>query len=248
MSRLPALSVQTYTVRDDLGPRAGETLRRLRDLGFAHVEPFDIVSDPEGLARDLDAVGLRAPTAHADILMLDRVEVVAAARRLGVETVIVPWVEPDRFRSYESIRELAREINDAARFAAHHGVSVGYHNHDFEFASRVRGVPAWEILVDELDDEVVVELDTYWASTGGADVFELIPRRATRVRYLHVNDEPPEDGDPPPLGVPLAGRMAEVVSVAASHVDLIVLEIVVAGDVFPRLERNARFFQGVLAS
>jgi len=248
VTQLPALSVQTYTVRDDLGPRAGETLARLRALGFANVEPFNIVSDPEGLARDLEAVGLRARTAHANIVMLDREEVVAAARRLGVEAVIVPWAEPDRFRSHESIRELAGEINDAARFAAHHGVAVGYHNHEFEFATHVRGTPAWEILVDELDDDVVIELDTYWASVGGADVFELIPRRSTRVRYLHVNDEPPEDGDPPTLGEPIAGRMSEVVAVAAPHADLIVVEIVVDGDVFPRLERNARFFQRMLAS
>jgi sugar phosphate isomerase/epimerase len=245
---VPALSVQTYSVRDDLGPRARETLRRLRALGFVNVEPFDIVSDAEGLARDLEAAGLRARTAHADIVTLDREAVVAAARRLGVETVIVPWADPDRFRSHAGIRELAGEINEVARFAAHHGVSVGYHNHDFEFASRVRGTPAWEILVDELDDEIVMELDTYWASVGGADVFELIPRRGSRLGYLHVNDEPPEPGDPPTLGVPVVGRMPEVVALAVPHVELIVVEIVVDGDVFPRLKRNTRSFQRMLAS
>jgi hypothetical protein len=35
---------------------------------------------------------------------------------------------------------------------------------------------------------------------GGADVFELIPALAGRLRYVHVTSEPPDDADPPPLG------------------------------------------------
>lgn len=248
MVTTPALSVQTYSLRNDLGDRTPATLARLRQLGFRNVEPFDILSDTEALARQLRAAGLSAPTAHAKIIRLDREEVVAAARRLGVETVIVPWAEPERFASREAIAELADDINAAARFAAHHGVAVGYHNHEFEFETRVDGVSAWEILVDSLDDDVVVELDTYWASVGGADVFELIPRRSSRIRYLHVNNEPPEADDPPTLGVPIVGRMKEVIAIAAPHVELIVLEIVVDDDVFPYLESNTRFFQEALSA
>ena len=40
------------------------------------------------------------------------------------------------------------------------------------------GVPAYQILLDALDDSVFLEVDTYWAATGGADVFELLPRLA----------------------------------------------------------------------
>jgi len=242
----PALSVQTYSVRDDLGARTAETFGRLRALGFQNVEPHDILTDTAGLARELETAGLRAPTAHASVLRHGASAVVDAARRLGIGTVFVPWADPKVFRSREGIRALAEEINAAARLAGDHGVSLGYHNHEFEFQTQIDGVAAWEILVDEFDDDVVVELDTYWASVGGADVFELIPRRSTRIRALHVNDEPPEPDDPPTLGVPVVGRLDEVVAVASGHVELIVVEIVVDGDVFPALERNAGFFQEVL--
>jgi sugar phosphate isomerase/epimerase len=107
----------------------------------------------------------------------------------------------------------------------------------------VDGVPAYQILLDALDDSVFLEVDTYWAATGGADVFELLPRLAGRVRFLHVKNEPPDDDDPPILGVDITGRMDEVVAVGASIAAMPVVEVVVhEGDIFPVLKRNAEFF------
>jgi sugar phosphate isomerase/epimerase len=141
---------------------------------------------------------------------------------------------------------VAAAINDAARRTADRGLRVGYHNHDFEFSQHVDGIPAYEILADALDGSVVLEVDTFWASMGGADVFELIPRLGSRVRFLHGTNEPPDDDDPPPLGPATTGRMAEVARLGTPFVEMPVVEVVVhAGDVFPVLERNAAFFLGL---
>jgi sugar phosphate isomerase/epimerase len=230
------LAVQLYSVRDDIGPDAlPATLRRLAALGFTHVEPYDILSDTEGLAAALESSGLRAVTAHAKITELDTDAVLAAATRLGVETVIVPWVRPASIATREGIEALAAAINESAVFAAGRGIRVGYHNHDFEFAQKVDGVAAYEVLVDLLDPAVVLELDTYWAAVGGADVTELIPRLGDRVRFLHVkhDDENPFD-------------IADVLPLARS-LELAVVEVVVhEGDVFPLVEENAAYFLGLV--
>ncbi|WP_223694281.1 sugar phosphate isomerase/epimerase family protein [Leifsonia poae] len=226
------LGVQLYSVRDEIGPDAlRASLTRLAALGFTHAEPYDILSDTEGLAAALAASGLRATTAHSKITELDRDAVVTAATRLGIETIIVPWVRPDSIADRAGVTALAAAINEAAAFAAGYGIRVGYHNHDFEFAQKVDGVPAYELLVSLLDPAVVLELDTYWAAVGGADVTELIPRLGDRVRMLHVK----HDGQNP-------FDIADVLPLATS-LELPVVEVVVhEGDVWPLLEENAAYF------
>jgi sugar phosphate isomerase/epimerase len=240
------LGVQLYSVRDDIGPAdLAATLRRLAAMGFTHVEPYRILDDPAGLAAALRASGLAATAAHANVITADQDAYLAAAAQLGLDTLIVPWTEPDSIADRAGVEALAAAINAAAARAADRGIRVGYHNHDFEFRQQVDGVPAYQILTDALDERVVLELDTFWASMGGADVFELIPALAGRLRFVHVTNEPPDADDPPPLGPPVAGRMSEVVALARPLVEMVVLEVVVHdGDVFPVLARNAEFFLG----
>jgi sugar phosphate isomerase/epimerase len=238
------LGVQLYSVRDDIGPGdlAG-TLGRLAAMGFTHVEPYRILENTGELAAALRETGLTATAAHANVVTDDRDAYLAAARRLGLTTLIVPWTEPAGLRDREGITAFAGAVNDAARRAADQGIAVGSHNHEFEFGQRVAGVPAYEILVDALDEPVLLEVDTHWASVGGADVFELLPRLGRRVGFLHVTNEPPDDDDPPVMGVDIAGRMDEVVAAGRALGAMTVLEVVVHdGDVFPVLERNAAFF------
>lgn len=238
------LSVQLYSVRDDLAPAALEvTLTRLRDMGFTHVEPYDILGYTDALADAIATTGLRTDTAHSNVVALDIDEIIAAAKRLGITTIIVPWVAPESIAERSGVEILAARINDASRYAEPHGIRIGYHNHDFEFSQHIDGTSAYELMVELLDPDVILELDTYWASVGGADVFELLPRLRDRVRFLHVKNEPPDAGDPPLLGVDITGRMAEILDLSSDFVERPVVEIVVDdGDVFPVLARNAAFF------
>jgi sugar phosphate isomerase/epimerase len=243
----PRVGVQLYSTKDHLGPELRPTLRRLAGLGYTDVEPYDVLGQTDDLVAGLAETGLVARTAHVKITELDRDAVLAAVRRIGVDTVIVPWVDPARFGSGVAVREVAAEINDAAAFFAHRGIRTGYHNHDFEFSSVVDGRHAWEVLVEALDPDIVLQLDTYWASVGGADVFALIPAHRDRIRMLHVKNEPP-DADDPPARIDITGRMGEVVGLALPELELAVVEVVVEGDVFEVLDRDRRFFAGVLGT
>jgi sugar phosphate isomerase/epimerase len=238
------LGIQLYSVRDDIGPaQLDDTFARLVALGFTHVEPYDILSHTDVLAAALHRSGLLATTAHANIVALDETAVLNTAARLGVETVIVPWVEPESIADRAGVEKLAAAINGCAERAAGRGIRIGYHNHDFEFAQRIDGAPAYELLVELLDPAVVLELDVYWAGVGGADVFELLPRLGDRVRYLHVVHDREPGNDRPVLGVDATGRMDEVLALAAGTVQMPVIEVVAHhSDVFPLVERNAAYF------
>ena len=238
------LGVQLYSVRDDIGPGQVEaTLGRLAGMGFTHVEPYRILDDTERLGTAMREAGLAAVAAHANVTTAERDAYFAAARQLGLSTLIVPWAEPQRLADRDGIETLAAAVSDAATRAADHGLTIGYHNHDFEFSQHVSGVPAYQILADALDDRVVLEIDTHWASVGGADVFELLPQLGSRVHFLHVTNEPPDDDDPPVRGVDITGRMDEVVALGRKIGAMTVLEVVVHdGGSFEALARNAAFF------
>ncbi|TKA12148.1 sugar phosphate isomerase/epimerase family protein [Actinacidiphila oryziradicis] len=243
------LGIQLYSVRDDIAPaQLDGTLTRLAAMGFTHAEPYDILSDPPGLAEALRRSGLRAATAHAAVQLLDETAILDSAETLGIGTVIVPWVDPKSINDRAGVEALAAAVNGVAERAARRGIRIGYHNHDFEFAQRVDGVPVYELLVELFDPAVVLELDVYWASVGGADVFELLPRLGDRVRFLHVVQEREPGNDRPVLGVEITGRVDEILALGAGHVEMPVVEVVAHhSDVFPLVERNAAFFKQVAA-
>jgi sugar phosphate isomerase/epimerase len=234
------LGVQLFSVREHLGDELAETLSKIAAIGYTHIEPYDILSDPDALARSLAESGLRAAATHASVQGPRRDDILASAKRLGIGTVIVPWVEPSTFDDPQQVDKLADDINEAAEIAAGHGIRVGYHNHDFEFASG-----RYRAFTERLSPEIVLELDCFWSSVGGADPLAQVPALGERLRYLHVAAGPPEPGKPPLRGGPI--RLPEIIAATRNTVELVVVEVVTERDVWEVLRENYDYFQGVLA-
>lgn len=188
MPNPPEISVQLYTVRNALADDFDGTLARIAAFGYTQVEPFQLTTFMDDLRDGLRTHGLSAPTTHVGLLSGDQEAIFAAAKELGVQTVIDPHVEESRWQSVADIKQIAAELNSAAEKAAAHGLRVGYHNHQFELTSVIDGKHGLEILADNLAPEVVLEVDTYWAYAGGADVPALLRRLGDRVFALHVKD------------------------------------------------------------
>jgi sugar phosphate isomerase/epimerase len=181
------LSVQLYTVRNALAEDFDGTLERIAGYGYTQVEPFQFVNFLDGL-RNLGKHGLSAPTTHVGLLSGDQEEIFAKASELGIGTVIEPAVRDQHWQSEEAIKATAGQLNAAAEKAAGHGLRVGYHNHWWELQAMIDGRHGLEVLADHLAPEVVLEVDTYWAYAGGADVPALLRRLGDRVVALHVKD------------------------------------------------------------
>jgi putative nucleotidyltransferase with HDIG domain len=237
-----ALSVQLYAVRAALAEDADATLGRLAALGFRRVEPFDLAVYRRELAAGLRRHGLTAPTAHVGLLgQADLDTILDAAVELGVGTVIQPWTEPARWQTAAGVREVAAELDAVANRAARRGVRVGYHNHHFELASIIDGRHALELFAELVAPEVVLEVDTYWAHAGGADVPVLLRRLGARVHALHVKDG---DGGLDPSTQVAVGSgtlpIAEIVAAAPAAIRVIELDDT-AGDMFDAIRASRAF-------
>ena len=204
----PELSVQLYTLREQLAEDLPGTLDRLAALGLTRVEPFRLTDHASALGPALAASGLTAPTAHQHVvgtgISIDTAnEIFATAAALGIGTVFDPRVDRERFESADAVAAVADDLNAAAAVAAKHGVRVGYHNHAQELEIVHDGTTALELLAGHLDDAVVLEVDTYWAAVGGQDPVALLKRLGERVTAVHVKDGP---ATPDPLDQVAVGQ------------------------------------------
>ncbi|MEF9981167.1 MAG: sugar phosphate isomerase/epimerase [Glutamicibacter sp.] len=184
------LSIQLYTLREHIAENLAATLERVAGIGYTQVEPYNFVARADEYALALAENELSAPTAHAPLLSSDYDEVFAAAGKLGISTVIDPFIPAEQWQDAESIGAIAQKLNAASRRGAEYGIRVGYHNHDWEISSKINSKTALEYLASRLDPEVVLEVDTYWVAVGGADVLQLLEALAPRVVALHIKDGP----------------------------------------------------------
>ena len=239
------LSVQLYSVRDAFAGDPDGTLAQLAGIGFTQVEPFGLVEHADVLRTALPAHELTAPTAHAKLVGVDQDEVFAAAVACGVGTVIDPFVPDEQWRTEADVAATATALNAAAKRAADLGLAVGYHNHWWELRNKIGDRTAFEVFAEQLDPELVLEVDTYWAAAGGADVPALLTALGTRVTALHV-----KDGD---LATDASGQVpagqgrvpvAEVLAAAPDALRVIEFDAY-AGDIFDGLAASHSFVTGL---
>ncbi len=236
------LAVQLYTVRREMATDLPGTLERLVGMGFDAVEGFGLVGHADDFAAALPASGLAMPSAHASLVGADLPAVLAAARRLGVGTVIDPWIDPARWTTRADVEAVAADLNAIAMRAAGSGVTVGYHNHWFELENRIDGASALEVFAAALDPSVVLEVDTYWAEIGGEPAPELLRRLGDRVRFIHVKDGPRVKDTSTQTAVGSGGLpIAEILAAAPQALRVVELDEYAGGDIFDALAQSRRF-------
>ena len=183
-------SLQLYTVRNAIQEDLSATIKKVAQLGFTQVEPYNFVATANELGAALRENGLTAPSGHAPLLSQDQDEIFAAAKELGITTVIDPFIPADRWQSAEDVQATAAQLNEAAKKGAEYGVRVGYHNHQWELESIIEGRTALEYFADLLDPELVLEVDTYWVAVGGQDPVDILTKLGDRVKFIHIKDGP----------------------------------------------------------
>lgn len=182
-------SVQLYTVRDAIAADLSGAVARVAEIGFTNVEPYAFVEQADAYARALAASGLKAPSGHAAVIdAADAAPIFDAANTLGIETVIDPFIPSDRWQTADDAARIAERVNELAVQAKAAGLRFGYHNHQWEFGNKVDGRSIYHLFVEALDPEVVLELDTFWSTVGGADTVALLTELGDRVQFIHVKD------------------------------------------------------------
>jgi len=196
----PAAAVQLWTVRE-LDDFPG-VLREISEIGYVAVEPFGLHGlRPASLRGLIDDLGLQVCSVHQPF------PAGPEARRILDESAelgapVLAWsLEPEEFASPELIARGVERVNSGAANARAYGMRIAYHNHWAEFTNTFDGRSAYQVLLDYLDPDVLVELDMYWTQLGGADPARVVGELGDRVRFLHVKDGPADTPSAPMVPV-----------------------------------------------
>ncbi len=184
------IGLQLYTVRDDLAEDTDAALGQVAQIGYKHVELAGLYGKtPEQFRALLDKHGLTAISSHEPVddvaTVLERTQV------LGHRFVVCPYLDESMRQSYGPVRD---KLLDAQAQLKDHGITVCYHNHDFEWLPAEDGRPAMDVLFE--GTALNSELDVYWAAKAGDNPVDWINKLAGRLPLLHMKDmaDTPEQG------------------------------------------------------
>ena len=188
------LAVQLYTFRDDIAKDFKGSLKRIADLGIKHVEtafwPKNISA--QTAADALKEYNLKVSSCHVDIPTKDNIaKLVKDAKAYNCDTLIWHgWPEDKRYSSLEGTRELIKIYHESNKLAQDNGLHFGLHNHWWEYRNIVGGKHVYEILHQELNDQIFFETDIYWVKVAGQDPASILKKLNKRIRFIHIKDGP----------------------------------------------------------
>ncbi|HEX4205998.1 MAG TPA: sugar phosphate isomerase/epimerase [Ktedonobacteraceae bacterium] len=188
------LGLQLYTVRDETAKDFRQTLKYVAEMGYTNVEFAGYGNMPsKELATVLADLNLRAASTHVALNLLeeDLERELNYCLDLGCNFLVVPWIS-EEWRSAEGLRKLGTRLNEFGRVSQERGVTLVYHNHNFEF-EQADGAYLLDTLLGVTNpDFVKLEFDTYWAAFAGVDPAAFMRKHAGRVALVHLKDMTPE--------------------------------------------------------
>ncbi len=189
--KIDKIGLQLYTVRDLMKRDFDGTLAKVAAIGYKEVEfagYFD--HSPKDVRAAVDRRGLTAPSAHIDYKSLGEKfpEVIEAAKVVGHEYLVNPWIEEEIRKQPDGWKHAAETFNRAGEACKKAGIQFAYHNHWFEFLP-VNGKLPYDLLLTECDPNLVkMELDLCWITVGGQDPLKYFDRYPGRFPLVHVKD------------------------------------------------------------
>ncbi len=185
------VAVQLYSVRDDFKADIRGTLEKVKEMGYDGVEFAGLRGNsPEDIKKMLDEIGLVALSAHVPYVdMAANPDILKDYATIGCKFVAVPYLVPEhRPENDVFFTEVVPNIRRIGEKAKEYGITLLYHNHDFEFV-KVDGKYALDILYEEVSADLLqTELDTCWINVGGEVPADYIRKYAGRCPVVHLKD------------------------------------------------------------
>ncbi len=185
------VGVQLYSIRDSVEADMHAALAQVKELGYDGVEFAGLYGNkPADIRAWCAELGLNPISSHVplDDMLADTEGTLAAYKEIGVRFVVVPYVTEERRPGAAKFDETIAEIAHIGKIAADMGLTLLYHNHDFEF-KKVDGEYGLDILYKKVPAAYLqTELDTCWVNVGGENPADFVRKYTGRAPVVHLKD------------------------------------------------------------
>ena len=185
------VALQIYSVRDDLDRDFVGTLRKVKEMGYDGVElPGLGKRGGKEVKTMLDDAGLSVMSSHVPFgaIAANPKNVFEEYRAAGCRYVAIPWLDMRKAPGGEDFGQILPDILQMGKTALEHGITLLYHNHDFEFR-KIGGKYALDVLYESIPQEYLkTQIDTCWVKVAGADPAEYLRKYKGRAPLVHLKD------------------------------------------------------------
>ena len=192
------VALQVYSVRDDANANLYTTLKEIKKMGYDGVEFAGLYGHKAEEVRDMCAdIGLTPISAHVAYqeMMADPEGVLQQYAVLGCKYVAIPYLTSDLRPGTDKFPEVVKNAAMLGAVAKKLGMTLLYHNHDFEFVT-LGGKYALDILYEEVSADLLqTELDMCWVNVGGENPSEYLLKYSGRSPVVHLKDFDGEKSD-----------------------------------------------------
>lgn len=188
-SKIP-IGVELYTVREDFEAKPADTLRRLKEIRYDGVEFFGNIYEKDPIflkellcENELDCYGILTGWNNLQPENIGRT--LEFNRKLGNSSIAVGSLSKEQTKDKASLYECISYFNRLLEELTAEGFSMGYHNHDTDFAL-VDGKTIWDHIFENTPQEFKMVLDTGNAVAGGGDPIGIIRKYPARQEWMHI--------------------------------------------------------------
>jgi sugar phosphate isomerase/epimerase len=198
------IGLQLYTVREEMANDPLGTLKRIKSIGYAHVESagYDkrkfYGQTKENFKMILRDMGLKMYSGHTSTgfglgsdsyNMTNNWEAVCEdAAYLEQKYIVCGWFSEDERKTINDYKRFAQLFNKCGEIAKKYGLQFCHHNHDFEFFP-INGIVPYDILLNETDKNLVkFELDHYWTRKANVESKKIVNKNPGRFPLFHIKD------------------------------------------------------------
>jgi sugar phosphate isomerase/epimerase len=192
MSKSLPVALQLYTVRDFAEKDFSGTMKKIKEMGYDYVETAGLYGLAAAAVREeFNNAGLCAISAHVPIdeLIADTEAAVDRYITIGCKYIAIPYLGSGMRPGDGSFDEVLKKIAAIGRVSTAKGVTLLYHNHDFEFITMPDGSFGLDYIYSAVPSNLLkTELDTCWIKVAGQDPAAYIRKYTGRAPVVHLKD------------------------------------------------------------
>ena len=128
---------------------------------------------------------------HKDLGSIEKdiQEAAKEAKKFDTSNVVITGMYRFDYRNKAKVDDLCKKLNESGRQLKEEGITLLYHNHNYEFQKVDEKQTAYDYILANTDsDYVSFELDSYWPTEAGVCALELMNKLGNRMKLYHIND------------------------------------------------------------